>query len=215
MGTQPGRTITDRSRRPDRRGVNDPRARTRHRRRATRTRRQRPTSRRLIVASFFHHTSRAGDPQLHVHMVVANFGTGPDGRTTALHLRRFYNDRAYAEAVFQSTLRHELATTLGYTFDAPDRSAGRKSARAPPPPVGPHPSAPSCRSRESSRPSSPTDRTPSSGRSRHRSSSLRPSAEARRASCPPNRPSSTVERNFDDVASGRQCGSSRSGGVIG
>lgn len=75
----------------------------------------------LTVASFFHHTSRAGDPQLHVHMVVANMGTGSDGRTTALHLRRFYNDKSYAEAIFQSALRHNLATTLGYTFESPDR----------------------------------------------------------------------------------------------
>jgi conjugative relaxase-like TrwC/TraI family protein len=34
----------------------------------------------LVAAAFRHRTSRAGDPQLHTHVLVANLGPGPDGR---------------------------------------------------------------------------------------------------------------------------------------
>ena len=38
----------------------------------------------FIGAAFRHRTSRAGDPQLHTHVLVANMTRGPDGRWTAL-----------------------------------------------------------------------------------------------------------------------------------
>jgi conjugative relaxase-like TrwC/TraI family protein len=42
----------------------------------------------LVAAAFRHRTSRAGDPQLHSHVLVANLGRGPDGRWSALDGRR-------------------------------------------------------------------------------------------------------------------------------
>ena len=33
----------------------------------------------LVGAAFRHRTSRAGDPQVHTHVVVANAAQGPDG----------------------------------------------------------------------------------------------------------------------------------------
>jgi conjugative relaxase-like TrwC/TraI family protein len=44
----------------------------------------------LVAAAFRHRTSRAGDPQLHTHVLVANLGLGPDGRWSALDGRRLY-----------------------------------------------------------------------------------------------------------------------------
>jgi hypothetical protein len=44
----------------------------------------------LIAAALRHRTSRAGDPQLHTHVVVANLGRGPDGRWSALDGRQLY-----------------------------------------------------------------------------------------------------------------------------
>jgi conjugative relaxase-like TrwC/TraI family protein len=38
----------------------------------------------FVAAAFGHRTSRAGDPLLHTHVVVANRTQGPDGRWTAL-----------------------------------------------------------------------------------------------------------------------------------
>ena len=38
----------------------------------------------FIAAAFRHRTSRAGDPQLHTHVLVANLAQGPDGRWSTL-----------------------------------------------------------------------------------------------------------------------------------
>ena len=43
-----------------------------------------PLSPELSAAAFGHRSSRAGDPLLHTHVVVANGTQGPDGRWTAL-----------------------------------------------------------------------------------------------------------------------------------
>lgn len=75
----------------------------------------------LIVASFDHHTSRLGDPNLHRHLVVANASRGPDGRITGIDTRQLYGIRYTAEAVFQSVLRDELAQSQGLLFTEIDR----------------------------------------------------------------------------------------------
>jgi conjugative relaxase-like TrwC/TraI family protein len=38
----------------------------------------------FLATAFRHRTSRAGDPLLHTHVIVANRTLGPDGRWTAL-----------------------------------------------------------------------------------------------------------------------------------
>lgn len=68
-----------------------------------------------------HKTSRLGDPGIHLHWTIFNVAQGPDGRRTALHAQQLYEERYTAEAVFQATLRHELATRLGLVFDEMDR----------------------------------------------------------------------------------------------
>ncbi len=72
-------------------------------------------------AVFLHRTSRLGDPGIHLHWTVFNVAQGPDGRRTALDARALYRVRYTAEAVFQATLRRELATRLGLVFDEMDR----------------------------------------------------------------------------------------------
>ena len=64
----------------------------------------------LTAASFLHRTSRAGDPQLHTHVVVANLIQGVDGRWSALDGRLVY---AHARYLYQSALREELTRRLG------------------------------------------------------------------------------------------------------
>src|SRR5207247_1743394 len=44
----------------------------------------------FVVAAFQHHSSRAGDPLLHTHAVVANMAEGPDARWTALDGRALF-----------------------------------------------------------------------------------------------------------------------------
>jgi conjugative relaxase-like TrwC/TraI family protein len=67
----------------------------------------------LIAAAFRHRTSRAGDPQLHTHVLVANLGRGLDGRWSALDGRRLYAHARTASFVYQAVLRGELTRMLG------------------------------------------------------------------------------------------------------
>ena len=67
----------------------------------------------VVAAMFRHRTSRAGDPLLHWHTLVANMAEGPDGRWTALHGTDMYRAAHAAGEVFQTVLRDELGERLG------------------------------------------------------------------------------------------------------
>jgi conjugative relaxase-like TrwC/TraI family protein len=67
----------------------------------------------FVAAAFRHRTSRAGDPQLHTHVLVANMTRGPDGRWTALDGRRLYAHAKTAGYLYQAQLRTELVQRLG------------------------------------------------------------------------------------------------------
>lgn len=75
----------------------------------------------LPAAAFVHRTSRALDPHLHSHVLVANVGTGPDGSASALDGRGVYAHRATAAALYHAQLRHELTTALGVAWEPLDR----------------------------------------------------------------------------------------------
>jgi conjugative relaxase-like TrwC/TraI family protein len=70
----------------------------------------------VVAAGFRHRTSRAGDPALHTHVVVANLGEGPDGRWTALDARHLYGQARTAGFVYQAVLRRELVARLGVVW---------------------------------------------------------------------------------------------------
>lgn len=67
----------------------------------------------FIGAGFRHRTSRAGDPQLHTHVLVANMTRGPDERWTALDARRLYTHARTGGFLYQAKLRLELTRRLG------------------------------------------------------------------------------------------------------
>jgi conjugative relaxase-like TrwC/TraI family protein len=67
----------------------------------------------FIAATFRHRTSRAGDPQLHTHVLVANLAQGPDGRWSTLDGRRLYAHARATSFVYQAVLRSELTRELG------------------------------------------------------------------------------------------------------
>ena len=67
----------------------------------------------FVAAAFRHRTSRAGDPQLHTHVLVANMTKGPDGRWTALDGRKLYAHAKTGGYLYQAKLRHELVQRLG------------------------------------------------------------------------------------------------------
>lgn len=63
----------------------------------------------FIVAAFRHRSSRAGDPQLHTHVVVPNLVRGTDGQWSAPDGRHLYAWQKTAGTMYQSALRAELA----------------------------------------------------------------------------------------------------------
>ncbi|MDP8943562.1 MAG: relaxase domain-containing protein, partial [Actinomycetota bacterium] len=66
----------------------------------------------LVAAGFRHRTSRAGDSQLHTHVVCANL-TRADGRFSTLDGRAIYAHARTAGFLYQARLRCELAERLG------------------------------------------------------------------------------------------------------
>ena len=67
----------------------------------------------LVAAGFEHTTSRAGDPQLHTHVLAANLVEGTDGAWSAPDSRTLFRYARTAGFVYQAALRAELTTRLG------------------------------------------------------------------------------------------------------
>ena len=66
-----------------------------------------------LAAAYVHRSSRAGDPQLHTHVLVANATKGPDGRWTRLYHPSIYDHAKTASYIYEAHLRHELTRRLG------------------------------------------------------------------------------------------------------
>jgi conjugative relaxase-like TrwC/TraI family protein len=95
---------------------------------ACRTRRgkggvQRVRGRGFVAAAFRHRTSRAGDPQLHTHVVIGNLAEGPDGRWTALDGRLLYKHAKTAGYLYQASLRP--SSRSDWASAGPNRREGR------------------------------------------------------------------------------------------
>lgn len=73
----------------------------------------------FVAAQFRHRTSRAGDPQLHWHVLVANTTQGPDRRWSALDGTGLYRSKRAAGVMFQAALRRELTERLGVEWTPP------------------------------------------------------------------------------------------------
>lgn len=68
----------------------------------------------FLAAAFRHRTSRAGDPHLHTHVVVANLAhSESDGRWSALDGRQLYAWCRTAGFLYEAHLRAELTGRLG------------------------------------------------------------------------------------------------------
>lgn len=67
----------------------------------------------VVAATFRHRTSRAGDPLLHWHTLVANLVEGSDGRWSAFVHPDLYRAVRAAGEVFQTVMRAELTERLG------------------------------------------------------------------------------------------------------
>ena len=67
----------------------------------------------FVAAAFDHRDSRAGDPLLHTHVVVANATRRPDGSWAALDPHGLYTHALAADGVYQATFRHLAERRLG------------------------------------------------------------------------------------------------------
>jgi len=70
----------------------------------------------FIGAGFRHRTSRAGDPHLHTHVLVANGTRSGDGRWGALDARHLYLHAKTAGHLYRAHLRAELTAQLGVAW---------------------------------------------------------------------------------------------------
>jgi hypothetical protein len=67
----------------------------------------------FLAAGYLHRSSRAGDPQLHTHVLIANATKGPDGRWTRLYHPAIYDHAKTASYIYEAHLRHEMSQRLG------------------------------------------------------------------------------------------------------
>lgn len=79
----------------------------------------------FVAAAFRHRTSRAGDPQLHTHVAVANMACGSDGRWTALEGGRIYAAARAGGALYAAALRASLSAELGVEWEPDPEHRGR------------------------------------------------------------------------------------------
>lgn len=70
----------------------------------------------LVAAAFDHRTSRAGDPLLHSHVVVANMTLTVEGRWQAVDSRSLYRHARSGGYVYQAQLRHALTRDAGVAW---------------------------------------------------------------------------------------------------
>ncbi|MGH2989019.1 MAG: MobF family relaxase, partial [Solirubrobacterales bacterium] len=77
----------------------------------------------FVAAAFRHRMSRAGDPQLHTHVLVANLIRTEDREWRSLDGQRLYRRAKTAGYLYQAHLRSELSRELGLAFREVHRGA--------------------------------------------------------------------------------------------
>jgi conjugative relaxase-like TrwC/TraI family protein len=70
----------------------------------------------LVAAAFTHRDSRAGDPDLHTHVAVANKVQAVDGRWLSIDGRVLFKATVAASETYNTALEHHLRDTLGIRF---------------------------------------------------------------------------------------------------
>jgi conjugative relaxase-like TrwC/TraI family protein len=76
----------------------------------------------FVAASFLHRTSRAADPQLHTHVLLANKVRAEDGRWLSLDGRELYEHQKAAGMLYRSALRAELTASLKVAWTPVDEN---------------------------------------------------------------------------------------------
>ncbi len=77
----------------------------------------------LIGGAYRHRTSRAGDPQLHTHVLVSKLVKATDDRWTCLHSPSLYSNAKTAGFLYQAELRDQLTRSLGIRWGEVNRGS--------------------------------------------------------------------------------------------
>ena len=84
----------------------------------------------LIAAAFTHRDSRAGDPDLHTHVAVANKVQTLGGRWLSIDGRVLFKATVAASETYNTALEHHLRDRLGVRFaDRPDTDPRKQPVR--------------------------------------------------------------------------------------
>ncbi|MGQ0845687.1 MAG: MobF family relaxase [Sporichthyaceae bacterium] len=81
-----------------------------------------------IAAAFDHYDTRAGDPNLHTHVVLANKVQGPDGAWRAVDAQVLFRTAVACSEVYDVALADALSARLPVTWSYRDRGPRRNPA---------------------------------------------------------------------------------------
>ena len=83
----------------------------------------------VVATAFDHYDSRASDPHLHTHVVIANRVQGPDGRWRALDGRPIHAAVVALSETYTGMLMDRVHRELGVVWERRDRGERRAPAR--------------------------------------------------------------------------------------
>ena len=84
----------------------------------------------LVAAAFTHRDSRAGDPDLHTHVAVANKVQTLDGRWLSIDGRILFKATVAASETYNTALEQHLRDSLGLRFaERPDQDPRKRPIR--------------------------------------------------------------------------------------
>ena len=90
----------------------------------------------VVAAAFDHWDSRANDPNLHTHLVIANRVQGPDGRWRTLDSRAIHRATVAMSERYDNLLADRITDRLGLAWEyrerGPQRNPGYELAAVPP-----------------------------------------------------------------------------------
>ncbi len=82
----------------------------------------------VVAAAFDHWDSRANDPNLHTHLVIANRVQGPDGRWRTLDSRAIHRAAVALSERYDAVLADHITDRLGLGWEYRERGSGRNPA---------------------------------------------------------------------------------------
>lgn len=84
----------------------------------------------MIAATFEHRDSRAGDPDLHIHVLVSNRVLTRDGKWRTIDGKTLHESGVTVSEIFDTRLEHHLEIALGIRFETrPDRTPDQVRVR--------------------------------------------------------------------------------------